>query len=402
MRLPGYDDAVTTILEAIAPVATETVPTGQALGRVLAAPLVVPADMPRGHRSAMDGYAVGDCERRQFTVVGEAAAGSGPHRALQPHQAVAIMTGALVPEGAVAVVKIERTTRDGDQVSVSGNMAPGDLINPAGSEATRGAPLLEAGRRLDLPAHAAIMSTGLATVPVHRRPRVGVAITGDEVRQAGQDTTEGCVFDANSALVRAMAEALGCDVATTAHVPDDEAATRAALDELAANCDVVVTSGGVSKGRYDHVGKVLRGAPERLLLGGTAIKPGRPMHVARLAGSVPVFAMPGYPTSMLVNAFLYLAPALRVLAGRHDAATTWMHATLDGNLRHRPGRQDFARVALWVHEGSWRARSSGSQTTSHFLSTTQAQGLARLPDGEPAVSPAGTVVPVLHFGLELT
>ena len=157
-----------------------------------------------------------------------------------------------------------------------------------------------------------------------------------------------------------------------------------------------------------RVGRILRADEQRLLLAGTRIKPGRPLHVARLRSGAPVFAMPGYPSSLMANVFAYLVPALKTLAGRADTAITWFDAVLDAELRHRPGRQDLCRVALNVVDGQWHARSSGSQTTSHFLNAARAQGLARPPRAAPPGhtkgpirQPVGATIPVLHFGLEL-
>lgn len=408
MSLPRYEQALEAILASLAPVGTETADAAEALGRTLASPLTVPADIPAGPRSAMDGFAVGSCERSEFQVVGEAAAGGETAERIEPHQAVAIMTGAVVPEGAAAVVMVEKTTVEGNTVSVAGKIRPDDLINPSGSEARAGDPLAEAGLRLGPAAHAAVMCAGHRSVELFRRPRVGLVITGDEVHSANEAPREGGVYDTNSFILRGVCDALGCEVSALRRVRDDEAAIVDLLDELGRDCDVVVTSGGVSKGRYDHVGRILRADRQRLLVAGTAIKPGRPMHVARLRSGAHIFAMPGYPSSMLANVFLYLVPALKTLAGRSDAATAWFEAVLDTDLRHRPGRQDLCRVSLNLSDGRWHARSSGSQTTSHFLNAARSQGLARLPREAPpghepgaVLRPAGSTVPVMHFGLEL-
>jgi len=408
MSLPRYDDALRTILSAVTPVGGESLSTDAALGRVPAVPLTVPDDVPDGSRSAMDGYAVGSCARCEFDVVGEVAAGAPLRPPLAPHQAAAVMTGALVPPGTAAVVMLEQAGVEGDRLTVSAEIRPDDLVNLAGSEARAGDPLVPAGRRLDATTHAAVMCAGHATLAVHRQPRVGLIITGDEVRSAHESPREGAVFDTNTYILQGVCAALGCRVIDVRRVADDEAATRRHLAELDDACDIVVTSGGVSTGRHDHMGRILRADAPNLLLAGTAIKPGRPMHVARLGRGTPVFAMPGYPTSLLTNAFLYLVPALKRLAGRHDTATTWFDAVLDTPMRHRAGRQDLGRVALRIVDGRWHAASVGSQTTSHFLDHARAHGLARLPLAAPAVHdggalelPAGATVPVLHFALEL-
>jgi len=406
MSLPGYDQALASILASITPLGVETVVAADALGRVLAHDLAVPADFPDQPRSAVDGYALGSCDRTSFALMGEVAAGGRPLPPLKANEAAAVMTGAVVPSGTVAVVMLEQTSVDGDDLTVGMTTMPGDLINPAGSEVHQGAPLASAGQRLDVASHAALMAAGLTELTVHRRPKVGLLITGDEV---GPTPAPGAVFDANSYILKAVCAGLGCEVTACRHIGDAEAATRAILAELAADCDLIITSGGVSKGRYDHVGHILRGDTDRLLLQGTAIKPGRPMHVARLTDDTPVFGMPGYPTALLTNTFLYLVPALKALGGRRGAATRWLAATLGDPMRYRPERLYLNRATLTLSNGNWVAGDPGSQISSHFLNFTRVQGLVRMPMTPPpghtrgaAKLDAGQSVQALHFALELS
>ena len=409
MTLSTYDEALAIILDAVTSLDSETLPSADVLDRVLAADLAVPADFPGQPLSAVDGFAVGSCDAATFTIVGEVAAGGAPLPALVAGQAAAVMTGAVVPEGAQAVVMVERTTVSGDQLTVDGAIAEGEMINPAGSEAHRGDPLASRGDRITAAVHPAIMCAGLAEVAVHRRPRVGVLVTGDEVRSVDQGPAPGRVFDTNSFVVGAVCRGLDCEVVVSRRVDDDEDATRRALSELDAGCDLVVTSGGVSVGRYDHVGKILRQDPGRLLLHGTAIKPGRPMHVARLEGGTLVFGLPGYPSSLLSCAFLYLVPALKKLSGRRLVEPRWLPAVLGDAMRYRPNRQYFNRASLELEDGVWVARDPGSQMSSHFLNFARVQGLVRMPlevpagsDGGAAILPAGSAVSVMHLELELT
>jgi len=406
MSLPGYEQALASILASVSPLGIETVVAAEALGHVLAHDLTVPADFPDQARSAVDGYALGSCDGTTFTLMGEVAAGGEALPPLKTQEAAAVMTGAVVPAGTVAVVMLEQTSVDGDDLTVGMTVKPGDLINAAGSEVHKGEPLASAGQRLDVASHAALMAAGLTELTVHRRPRVGLLITGDEVRPT---PAPGAVFDANSYILKAVCTGLGCEVTACRHIGDDEPATRAILADLATGCDLIITSGGVSKGRYDHVGHILRGDTERLLLQGTAIKPGRPMHVARLADDTPVFGMPGYPTALLTNAFLYLVPALKALGGRRDVATRWLAATLSDPMRYRPERLYLNRATLTLSNGNWVAGDPGSQMSSHFLNFTRVQGLIRMPltpppghPGGAATLEAGQHVQALHFALELS
>ncbi len=396
-----YEDALEVMLGAATPVPTETISAGETLGRVLSADVLVPHDTPDLPRSAMDGFAVGAIDREAFRIVGEVAAGALPSFTVARDEAAAVMTGAVIPEGACAVVMVERCRRDGPVVHVDGEIRDGDLINHIGSEAKCGDRLAAAGDVVGGALYPALHCAGVAKVQVHRRPRLGMLVTGDEVRGVEEGAAAGQVFDTNSFTVAALARGLGCDVEIAPRLSDDEAGIDAAMANLADRCDVVVTSGGVSVGRYDFVGKIVRARPDDLLLAGTLVKPGRPLHVARLSAETLLFAMPGYPASLLTNAYIYLAPVLRRLAGRRRVHTRWLNATLGDTMRYGGDCRSFHRARLDLEDGAWIARSPGSHLASHFLNFGRVDGLVRMPDDEhgPALS-AGADVPVLHLELE--
>nr|MEE4267681.1 molybdopterin-binding protein [Candidatus Krumholzibacteria bacterium] len=217
------------------------------------------------------------------------------------------------------------------------------------------------------------------------------------------------VFNTNRYIIEAVCGGLGLSCEVVPAVDDRPEAVTAALDDLCSRCDFVVTSGGVSVGRYDFVRQVLEDDPGHLLLAGTRIRPGRPLHVARRQGAL-VFAMPGYPAALLTNALLYLTPALKKGMGRLEQATQWFTATTLNGFRGRPGRQYLARARLALRDGHWMATNPGSQFSSHFLNFASINGLVRLPqkveadlveaDGSYTLPP-GTDVDVLHFDLEL-
>jgi molybdopterin molybdotransferase len=407
-KRPSLDEALALILGAVAPGGSEDVPVTAALGRVLAADLCVPRDFPDLPRSAVDGFALVAAAGREHEIVGEIQAGRLPDLELTAGQAAAVMTGAVVPAGADTVVMIEHCRIEGDRVIVPAELRRGDLVNPVGDEAKAGEPLAAAGTVVTPGVQAALLCAGLGAAAVRVRPRVGLLISGDEVLDAGDGFRPGMVFDTNRHVLAAICDGLGVAIAATAKVPDEPTATRTALDDLCRRCDFVVTSGGVSRGRYDHVGEILRAAPYEPLLTGTAIKPGKPLHVVRSPQGALVVGMPGYPASFLTNAFLYLVPALKKASGRADHRTTWLRATTETPLRYRPGRQDLNRVELRHEDGRWLARDPGSQMSSHFLNFARVGGIVRMPtqapaghDGGAVELPAGSEVAVLHLGLEL-
>lgn len=403
-----YEKALAVILEAVEPVPAETASVRECLGRVAAEDLVVPNAMPDLPRSAVDGFAYrgeGDAPRR---LVGEVRAGALPDSPLQPDEAVAIMTGAVVPVGADRVAMLEHCRLDGETLHPPGSTPPASGINPVGSEALPGDTFITAGTHLGPGVYATLFAAGLTQVPAHRRVRLGLLISGDEVREVEDGPAPGQVFNSNRYVVEAVGRALGVEMGPALSVGDDPAAIRMALATLTEQCDVVVTSGGVSRGRHDHLGAILSGEGHQLLIKGSSIKPGRPLHVARSTAGPLVLALPGYPAALLTNTFLYLVPALKKMAGRGDHRTRWFPVTLTDPQRGRPGRTTLNRVILKHAQGRWTAADPGTQLTSHFLAFGRCDGLVRMPRSQPDHSglgaftlPRGTVVPALHFGWEL-
>ena len=380
----------------------------QSLGRVLAENLGAPRSMPDLPRSAVDGFAVQASHGPVFQVVMEVRAGILPQGVLAPGQAAAIMTGAVLPEGADCLVMVEDCQIEGQTLTTPGNLKAGDLINPVGDEITAGDIFVESGTLIGPSVFPALFCAGITEVSVHRTPRVGILVSGDEVREIEDGPAPGQVFNTNRYIIESVCTGLGVEIIETCMVVDDEQQTRRQLKDLEARCDVIITSGGVSKGRYDHLGSILRGDGYDLLLQGTAIKPGRPLHVARGESGTTIFGMPGYPSALLTNAFLYLVPALKKAAGRSDFQTRWLPAILQDPQRGRPGKTYFNRVKLVQGEMGIMALDPGSQMSSHFLNFARCTGLVRMPCIGPIPQhtgaftlEAGTIVDAIDFGWEL-
>ncbi len=216
------------------------------------------------------------------------------------------MTGATVPVGSVAVIRIEDTELDQERLVVHKDVVDGDNINSIGEEMTADVMILSAGTRLTPVKHSVLCCSGKAEISVYRRPRVGILITGDEVLQLGQSHRPGSVYDSNRHFLSGCLARLGIQCRVLGPVNDDEATIRSSLDQLASECDLVISSGGVSMGKYDFIRPLLHSSGFDVLVNRTGIKPGRPLIVARRDQTL-FFGMPGYPAACLVNFFLLSA-----------------------------------------------------------------------------------------------
>jgi molybdopterin molybdotransferase len=311
----GFRAAVTTSFDqarelalAWPALAAVTVPLADALGSTLAEPLRSLTDLPAFRTSAMDGWAVAGPGPWQLRP-GRALAGS-PVEALVSGQAVEIATGAMVPEGADAVLRREDGTVDGD--GLTGDSSPGRDVLPVAGECTRGDELLPTGTRITPPVLGLAAATGHDDLRVRRLPTVAVAVLGDELLDRGLPG-EGRVRDSLTLQLPGWVAGLGGTVVASTRVPDELEATVAALSVPA---DVVVSSGGTAAGPVDHVHGALRELGASLLADGVACRPGHPMVLARLADGRPYIGLPGNPLSAFVSVLTLLGPLLDALAGR--------------------------------------------------------------------------------------
>jgi molybdopterin molybdotransferase len=295
----------------------ETVPVAAALGRVLAAPVASPIDLPPFRNSQMDGFAVVTSDVTpgvSLPIAGEVAASPGTPAPLAAGTAVRIMTGAPVPEGADAVVPVEDTvTPDGSTVTIASAWNRGTFVREVGSDLAAGAELLPGGVRLASRHLAALAAAGLTEVAVESRVRVAVISTGSELVAPGDTLGPGQIFDSNGTALVAAALGAGAEVVLDARVLDDSRAFAELLDEaLAARAELILTSGGISQGEYEVVRETLEplGAHVDVL----AMQPGGPQATATYRG-VPVICFPGNPVSSQLSFLLFVEPILREIAG---------------------------------------------------------------------------------------
>lgn len=388
-------EAQQALIDAAASVGTEVISTVDALGRVLAQDIVTPHAFPDTRRSAVDGFALGQLEMNEYLIVETLGAGDVPQHGLVQGQAAAVMTGATVPEGSVAVIRIEDTETDGPSLTLKGNVSEGDNINLIGEEMAADATILSAGTRLTPVNHSVLCCSGISQIQVHCKPKVGILITGDEVLQLGAEHRPGSVYDSNRHFLVGCLAQLGIQCQVLGPVNDDEVTIRNSLDQLAQECDLVISSGGVSMGKYDFIRPLLHSSGFDVLVNRTGIKPGRPLIVAR-KGDTLFFGMPGYPAACLVNFFFYLLPTVKKMMGMSDVLPPMRSVLLKSSLKGRKGRWDVIRVELSSVQGQGVVSRMTSQLTSHFLNMGNCDGLVLL-GGEVESVSAGATVGFLEF-----
>lgn len=345
-------------LLAFAPRA-ETVAIDSALGRVTIAAVLSPVDLPLFRNSQMDGFAVraADLASSPVTlpIVGEISARPSDPPILVAGTAVRIMTGAIVPQGADAVVPVEDTTVDGDQVTITRPRSHGEYVRERGSDLRAGDVLLPSGLRLASRHLAVLAAAGLATVDVRALAKVAVITTGSELIEPGESPTPGQVFDSNGTALVAAVRAAGGVVTFRAHVADDPALMLAALDEGADRAELILTSGGISMGDYEVVRETLE--PLGAIVTTIAMQPGGPQATAVFEG-VPVICFPGNPVSTQLSFEVFVAPLLRDVAGlpqaRRELRTLVAAVTsVEGKRQFLRGRRlEGGRVELVSGAGS--------------------------------------------------
>ena len=379
------------------PVPPEVLPVTRARARVLADDVEAPFDVPPADNSAVDGYAVGSADipragTRELDVVGDLAAGAVFDGPLGAGQALRIMTGAPMPVGADTVYPQEVVERAGERVRV-GLIDKGVNVRMRGEDVKAGGIVIERGTVLRPQEIGLITSLGIWQVSVHRRPRVALLSTGDEVVEPGTPRRPGQIYDANRFTLRGSVEQCGGDVLDLGIVPDARDELSARLREAAAMADVVLTSGGVSVGVYDLVKDVLAELGT-IDFWQVAMQPGRPLAFGRI-GNTTFFGLPGNPVASLLAFMLFVRPALWKLGGRRRLfPPTWQARTLEP-LRKRAGRREFKRGVLAYHDGGWQVRTTGPQGSGILSSMVAGNCLIVLEEerGDVAAGEPVTVEP---------
>lgn len=395
----------------LGPLGSETVALAEALNRVLAQDITSPIDVPGFDRANVDGFAVRAADSfeamedrpRQVRLNTEVLApGSMPQTGVAPGTATTIATGAVIPRGADAVLMVEHSeiieTAEGPVVELSAAVAPGQNISFAGTDVARGETVLRTGQRLTSREIGVLAALGLGEIYVYRRPRVAILSTGNEIVAPGEPLPIGSVYDSNGAIVAAAVHELGGEPVPLGIVGDNEPALEAALQEALA-CDMVILSGGTSKGAGDLSYRVVArlGAPG-IVAHGVALKPGKPICLAVTDGK-PVVILPGFPTSAIFTFHEFVAPVIRAFAGQpaEDAGT--LPASLPVRVNSEKGRTEYVLVSLVYGRDGVVAypmgKGSGSVTAFSF-----ADGFIAVDQHTEILDP-GSAVQVQRLGRRL-
>jgi len=397
------DEAQSRILARIAPLEPTEVGLLDALGAVLAEDATADRDVPPFRNSAMDGYAVRGADVRQagvtLRVVGSVSAGALPERTVGAREAMRIMTGAPMPDGADTVVRVEDTDNGVEVVTINAVTPEGIAVRQAGEDLRRGETVLARGTVLRHPEIGVLASIGRAKVRVVRRPNVAVLSTGDELVDIDEEPGPGQIRDANRYSLAAAVRASGCAAFELGIARDSADDLRHALGNAAFG-DLVVTSGGVSVGDHDHVKPVVD-AMGQMDFWSIAIRPGRPLAFGELRtkrGAVPIFGLPGNPVSALLTFEVFVRPALLKMAGRTKLHRPRVEARLLDRIDKPTGLRMFARG---IHDAAaGTVRSTGAQGSGILRSMSLANCLIDLPEAASGAAPGDTVSVLLTDRME--
>jgi molybdopterin molybdotransferase len=370
--------------------AAEPVPLREALGRILAVDVESADPVPGFDNSSMDGFAVRAEDTRgagagapvTLSVADESKAGRPARSALHDGEAIGISTGAVIPDGADSVVRIEDTSvRDG-RVEIEAEVKPGTNVRHAGDDIEPGATVLRHGVRIGAAELGVLASVGVATVSCIRRPRVAVLTTGDELLEPGDPVKPGGVRNSNAYTIPALARSAGAELVSTATVGDDPDQTRAAIAR-SLDSELAVICGGVSVGGHDHVKGALASLGVDQVFWRVALKPGKPTWFGVAPQGALVFGLPGNPVSAMVTFLLFVRPAIMGMSGAASREER-VHATLDQDLPRAPGRAHAVRCRVEARDDGWHARPTGDQDSHVLTSMLGAEALAIVPaDADP-------------------
>lgn len=363
---------------------TETIPFDEGVGRVLAEAIVSSEDVPHFANSAMDGFAVRATDVSEpdavLEVLADLPAGQVASVSMSDGQAIRIMTGAPMPDGADTVVRVEDTAAEGDKVRIHTVVEEGTYVREAGGDVRAGQVVFDSGLRMG-PIHVGVLATlGLVEPVVSRRPRVGVMSTGNELQPpATQDLAPGMIRDSNRPMLVGLLEDAGAEVIDYGRIGDDADELRAALGRAAVETDAIVTTGGVSMGDYDVTKLVLREEAGVDFIK-VAMKPGKPLAFGRLGGA-PFFGLPGNPVSVVVSFEQFVRPALLTMQGASAVLRPQMTVAAGERLVADPAKTVFLRVRLEGDGAALRATQAGGQASNILSVAAVADAFAVVPIG---------------------
>ncbi|MGD1865183.1 MAG: gephyrin-like molybdotransferase Glp [Phormidesmis sp.] len=392
-----------TLIKPLDQVETISLSGPGCLGRVLAEPVTSQLDFPHWDNSAMDGYAVRSSDIKSapttLDVIEEIPAGKRPQKALNLGQAARILTGAMMPDGADAVVMQEETTRGGEQVTILQMQKPQAFVRRRGSFYQAGAELLAPGQSLAPPEVALLAAAQQTDVSVYRRPRVAILSTGSELVRPDQSLGPGQIVDSNQYALTALVAQTGAEALPLGIVQDDREGVKAAIATALTQADIVISTGGVSVGDYDYIDAVLEELGATLHIRSVAVKPGKPLTVATFEGKgegegvaprrrAVYFGLPGNPASAMVGFWRFVGPAIAKLSGmRGPWAPTFVWATATSELKAGGGRETYLWGQLAIGEAGYTfGRAAGSHSSGNLVNLANTNGLGVVPQGETLIS----------------
>jgi molybdopterin molybdotransferase len=417
--LSDYDPHAMPVAQAqaiihafITPVgAIEKVALRSALDRVLASDIISPIDVPAYDNSAMDGYAFNSADLHQdadtvLSVAGIAHAGRAYEGTAIRGQAIRIMTGALMPAGLDTVIPQEfvQTPVTGATASITipaAAVKPGANRRLAGEDLKAGTAAIGKGRILRPADLGLLASLGMAEIPVRRRLRVAFFSTGDELRSVGEILEPGCVYDSNRYTLYGMLQRLGCDIIDMGVVGDDPQALETAFRSACENADAIITSGGVSVGDADHTKEMMAKLGD-VAFWKIGMRPGRPLAFGRIKSGgkqALFFGLPGNPVAVMVSFYFFAREALLQMMGAQAVPLPLMRATAAVAIRKRPGRTEYQRGILSMHNGEWSVRPTAAQGSGILRSMAEANCMIVLAHEQADVASGDAVEVILFDGL---
>lgn len=391
------------VLDSVQQLGSETVGLEDALGRVLAEDLVSPENVPHFANSAMDGYALRSTDTSEpgalLEILADVPAGQVANVAVGDGQAIKIMTGAPMPEGADAVIRVEETSVEDGKVRIAPSVATGNSVRPVGGDINAGDTVFAAGTRLTA-VHLGVLATIGAVKPVVSRvPRVAIMSTGDELQPAdGGDLAPGMIRDSNRPMLAAMLSETGVETVDLGRISDDADELRQTLAGAASQADLIVTSGGVSMGDYDVIKLVLREESDVDFFQ-VAMKPGKPFGFGLFQG-LPFFGLPGNPVSVLVSFEQFVRPAILRMQG----ATALLRPRATGVAGERfssdPLKEEFIRVGFTGSGPELEVRQTGGQSSNVLSAAAKADAFAVIPVDTEEVEAGDPVILEFFRALE--
>jgi len=398
-ELISIAEAQRLVLERAKPLEAERVPIERATGRVLAEPAVSIVDLPPFPSSAMDGYALRSAETRDapvtLPVVERIAAGEPASRSLAVGEAMAIATGGVVPEGADAVVPIELVEEGAEGVLVREPVRTGANVRERGGDVRVGETVLEPGVALGPGQVGALGAAGVAEVRCTKRPRVGILVTGSELRQPGEKLEAGQIYESNGLLLATALQLAGAVPAQLGVVHDEEEEHRRTMERALLGFDMLVTTGGASVGPHDLVRKVQADLRVEEVFWGVAMKPGKPVAFGVRRGHL-VFNLPGNPVSVLATFEVLVRPAVNALLGLPDPLPAFRSGTLGAAVRRNAERDELVRAAVRRENDEVVLDPLSGQESHMIVRAGRASALVWIDGGEGEM-PAGSPVRFLSL-----